>query len=146
MSKLVAALFVYGTLCFPEIVGKLTGKLFQSRQAVLKGFQRKKVGNADYPAIIKNEYTEVTGILLYDVDARSMQILSFYEGEDYRCEEHLVYVKKDKISAKVFIWNSDVEDLEDDDWNPEEFLKNSFNLYLEKIIPDTMVEFSRSNK
>ena len=140
----MATLFVYGTLCFPEIVAKLTGKSFQSEPAVLKGFQRMMVKNADYPAIIKNINSEVDGILLSGVDNRSMQIISFYEGAEYRCEEHEVFLQNDKIKANVFIWDSSIELLEGD-WNAHEFLGSSFNLYLEKIIPETILEFSRFN-
>ena len=77
----MANLFVYGTLCFPEIVEKLTGKSFQTENAVLKGYERKRIRNADYPAIIKNENIEVEGLLLWNVDKRSLKIVSFYEGD-----------------------------------------------------------------
>ena len=145
MSKLVAALFVYGTLCFPEIVEKLTGKSFQSRQAVLKGFHRRRVKNADYPAIVKNDNSEVKGILFHDVDDLSFQIINFYEGDDYRIEELEVNVKDGFAKANVFIWNSDCNELENTDWNPNDFLKNNFKNYTEKVIPETILEFNKEN-
>ncbi len=137
----MVALFVYGTLCFPVIVEKLTGKSFFSEQAVLKGYQRKKVKNADYPAIIKDGDSEVKGLLLHNVDGDSMRIISFYEGNEYRCETLSVRVKKKKIEAKVFVWNSVVETLENIDWDQDEFAENSLEIYIKEIIPQTLKEY-----
>ncbi len=142
----MTSLFVYGTLCFPEIVEKLTGKSFLSEQAILKKFQRKKVKDEDYPAIIKNRNSEVEGILLHNVDDRSMQIIAFYEGNQYRCEDLEVGLKEKSISAKVFVWNSGDCDLENYDWNLNEFVENSLELYLDKVIPETLKEFNSELK
>ena len=140
----MANLFVYGTLCFPEIVEKLTGKSFRSAKAILKGFQRRSVKNADYPAIIVNSNSEVEGILLHDVDELSMKILSFYEGEDYWCEVVDVQIETDFIKANVFVWNSAINGLEEYDWNQEEFVLNSLQIYIEKIAPATFGEFNQN--
>ena len=135
-------LFVYGTLCFPEIVEKLTGKTFQSEQAILKGFHRRRVKNADYPAIVKNDYSEVKGILLHDIDDLSFQIINFYEGDDYCCKTLVISINGGFVNAKVFIWDSDYNMLGHVDWDSNEFLKKSFKIYLEKVVPDTIREFN----
>jgi gamma-glutamylcyclotransferase (GGCT)/AIG2-like uncharacterized protein YtfP len=61
-------LFVYGTLLFPEIVEKLTGKQFKTSSAVIRKFARKRIVGCNYPAIIEDLYSEVKGILIQDVD------------------------------------------------------------------------------
>jgi gamma-glutamylcyclotransferase (GGCT)/AIG2-like uncharacterized protein YtfP len=142
----MTALFVYGTLCFPEIVEKLTGKSFQMEPAVLSGFQRKMIKNADYPAIIVNSNSVVEGIVLHDVDELSMKILSFYEGENYRCVELPVKLNEEFIRPKVFIWDSTIDELEFFDWNEDEFSMNSKKVYINKIIPETLLEFNRQSK
>ena len=139
----MADLFVYGTLCYPEIVERLTGKTFISEQAILRGYQRKKVKDADYPAIIRNDVSEVKGLLLQGVDKDSLKIILFYEGNDYRCEDLLVDLMEKEIKAKVFVWNSSNAMLEDFDWNQEEFAKNFLRFYLEKVIPKTLREFTK---
>ena len=139
----MSALFVYGTLCFPEIIENLTGKTFHSKQAILKGYERKRVKNADYPAIVKNDNSEVKGILFLDVDDRSIQIINFYEGDDYRSEEMEINTSDGFVKAKVFVWNSDYDELEDTDWSLIEFLKKSLNIYVEKVIPETILEFNQ---
>ena len=141
----MSALFVYGTLCFPEVIEKLTGKFFHSEPAVLKGFQRKKVRNADYPAIIKNEEAEVKGILFHDVDDHSIQIINFYEGEEYNSEVLKINTTDGIVKAKVFVWNSDFNELEETDWNPNEFQKYSLKIYNEKVIPDTILKFTQKH-
>ena len=135
-------LFVYGTLCFPEIVEKLTGKTFQSEQAILKGFHRRRVKNADYPAIVKNDNSEVKGILFHDVDDLSFQIINFYEGDDYRCKTLGININDGFVNAKVFIWDSDYNRLDHVDWDSNKFFKKSLEIYLEKVVPDTISEFN----
>jgi len=138
----MAFLFVYGTLCFPEITENLTGKSFVSEGAVLKGYIRKNVNGKDYPAIIKHVHSQVKGLLLQDVDVHSLKIITFYEGNDYRCEELIVDTKGKSIIAKVFLWSSDVNALDNSDWIPEVFALKSLNTYLKKIIPETLMEFN----
>jgi gamma-glutamylcyclotransferase (GGCT)/AIG2-like uncharacterized protein YtfP len=139
----MANLFVYGTLCFPEIVEKLTGKSFQTENAVLKGYERKRIRNTDYPAIIKNENSEVEGLLLWNVDKRSLKIFSFYEGDEYASFELTVIVNSKHTKAKVFVWISNINDLENLDWDLDEFAKKSLNTYIKKIVPDTVWEFNQ---
>lgn len=66
-------LFVYGTLLFPEILKNLTGKSFRSIPATLYKYKHCKVTETDYPAIIKNENAKTEGMLLFDVDEKSMK-------------------------------------------------------------------------
>ena len=45
--------FTYGTLMFPEVIGSLTsGKIYETKAAVLKGYARKHVKDRVYPGII----------------------------------------------------------------------------------------------
>ncbi|MBN2636088.1 MAG: gamma-glutamylcyclotransferase [Prolixibacteraceae bacterium] len=135
------SLFVYGTLCFSEITEKLTGKHFKTECAVLKGYRRRRVAGADYPAIVVDSQSEVDGIILKDVDKRSMEIISFYEGEDYSIERLKVTINSQLIEVNVFVWNSAISELQNEDWDGEYFMKNSFSVYIKEIIPATLNEF-----
>lgn len=135
------SLFVYGTLCFSEITEKLTGKNFQTECAVLKGYRRRRVAGADYPAIVVDSQSEVDGIILKDVDKRSLAIISFYEGEYYSIKRLKVTINNQLTEVSVFVWNSAISELENEDWDREYFMKNSFSVYIEEVIPATLNEF-----
>ncbi len=138
----MVSLFVYGTLCFPEIIQKLTGKPFVSERAVLKGYQRRQVKDADFPAIITSSHSEVRGLLLKGLDERSFDVISFYEGDEYRCDDLEVQTENKAVKTRIFVWNSTVEALEDFDWDIDEFAKNLLEIYIEKIIPQTLKEYN----
>ena len=48
-------LFVYGTLMNPENVKRITGCIFVSEKALIKGYKRFCVKGFDYPAINKEK-------------------------------------------------------------------------------------------
>jgi gamma-glutamylcyclotransferase (GGCT)/AIG2-like uncharacterized protein YtfP len=78
--------FVYGTLLSSKIVQQLTGRVFETVPAILHGFKRHKINGCDYPAIIPNRYAKVGGLLLINVDEQSLNVLTFFEGNEYQAE------------------------------------------------------------
>ncbi|WP_340112232.1 gamma-glutamylcyclotransferase family protein [Maribellus mangrovi] len=135
--------FVYGTLLFPEILEGLTGRSFETKDAELKNFKRLRVAMGDYPAIVEEESQLVKGKLVLDVDARSLELLRFYEGDDYDCRELEVSLDGKKILALVFVWNAEAELLTGPDWNIENFEKHYLNDYIRFVIPETVTEFTK---
>ena len=138
-------LFVYGSLQFPELVEKLTGEEFNSSPAILKGFQRFAVKRDDYPAIIENLDSEVHGLLLFDIDERSMEILTFYEGDEYARASVAVTCESGTYDALVFVWSQGIQLLEDFDWDINLFRENSLQIYLDKVAPETKRDFRNSD-
>lgn len=124
-------LFVYGTLQLPSVVLKLTGKFFETDEAVLTGFKRYCVRNCDYPAIIPNREAKVSGLLLKNVDDISLQAIDYFEGNEYTKQKVTVIVAGKDISAFTYIWNLGKELLEDKDWDINFFKKNFLHLYTE---------------
>ncbi len=61
---------------------------------------------------------------------------------DYWCEVVDVQIETEFIKANVFVWNSAINGLEEYDWNQEEFVLNSLQIYIEKIVPATFREFN----
>jgi len=84
-----------------ELVEQLTGKIFKSEKAVLKGFKRYQVINEPYPAIVRDKSSEVDGLLLRNVDEKSMEIFVAYEGIQYKTKRVLVIVGDIKVNAFV---------------------------------------------
>ncbi|MDB4582809.1 gamma-glutamylcyclotransferase [Draconibacterium sp.] len=136
-------LFVYGTLLLPEIRKGLTGKSFKTEKAILNGFKRCGIYGCDYPALIPAPDSNVQGQLVFDIDKKSMEILSLFEGIDYELIEVEVFIRNKKEKATLFVWKSDLEYLGDQDWDKNIFEQHSLSFYLNKIIPETLKEFNK---
>lgn len=134
-------LFVYGSLLFPELVEKLTGKRFNSVPAILQGYRRLAIKECDYPAIITEAASEVKGILLLNVDKESMRLLTFYEGRDYVESNVEVISEKQNYNATAFVWDNDASFLENFDWDQNSFKENSLSFYIDRVAPETAREF-----
>lgn len=123
-------LFVYGTLQYPEILKKLTGKSFVSKPAVLNHFKRHKVKNAEYPAIVPKHGAQTAGMLIENVDELSLKAIDFYEGDEY--EKTIVNVISDDIENKAYtyVWIAGDNHLDDEDWDKAYFEKKYLELYI----------------
>lgn len=135
--------FVYGTLLFPEILNGLTGSRFQSVEAVLPGYKRHLVKNGSYPAVVATKNEKVYGKLINDVDQRSLDILRYYEGEDYKCTEAEVIVTEKSLNALVFVWNAELHYLAESDWKIEAFKHDFLQEYIQEVVPETVEAFNR---
>jgi gamma-glutamylcyclotransferase (GGCT)/AIG2-like uncharacterized protein YtfP len=136
-------LFIYGTLCFSEIIEKLTGKNGETIPAVLYGYKIRMVKGCDYPAIVKDSEEKVKGFLIKISDENTMKIIAFYEGKEYREENVKVNTNSGIEKAQVFVWDKSVDLLEDKDWDYQQFEKESLPVYLDKIIPETLEEYKK---
>lgn len=131
-------IFVYGTLQSPEIVEKLTGKKFNTYPAVLPGYKLYCVKDSDYPAIIKRENRETKGLLIENLDDLSINIISFYEGDEYETHEVTVLVDEKPVQALAFVWIKETELLEDKEWIFQRFKKENLEYYLKVVITETL--------
>lgn len=135
-------LFVYGSLLFPEIREGLTGKSFQTADAVLYGFKRHAVAGADYPAIVAHPSANVNGKIVFDVDKTAMQAIAFYEGDQYKTLRVKLLYENAELEVLVFVWNLEHDDLEEHDWNEHGFEQESLPFYLAEVVPETVEEFA----
>lgn len=136
-------IFVYGSLLFPEITKKLTGKSFKTLPATLEGYKMSCVKGCDYPAITQQEGSKTVGLLIENTDDLSLSIISFYEGDEY--EKRPVTVNSDgkSVTALTFVWVNKNDLLDDEDWDFQHFEKTSLEYYLNEVIPETLEEFHR---
>jgi gamma-glutamylcyclotransferase (GGCT)/AIG2-like uncharacterized protein YtfP len=135
--------FVYGSLLFPEIVTGLTGISFSSEQATLPHFKRCGIKEADYPAIIENDGTNVQGKILFDVNEIALKQLAFFEGEDYEILKATAFCNGEKVQVLLFCWIGPHSSLTNEDWDAELFENESLEYYTEVIIPATVKEYNR---
>lgn len=133
--------FVYGTLLFPEITKKLTGKTFKISPAELPGYKLYCVKNSDYPAIIRQKDSVTEGLVLENVDEFSLNIISFYEGDEYEKEKVTVNLNGKATDALTFVWVHGSEFLENKEWDFRGFEKSGLEHYLDVVIPETLEVF-----
>lgn len=74
---------MYGTLQDERVIRAVTGKVFPASPAVLRGYRRYRVKDADYPGICPDVSGTVEGLLLDNVDDGAIQALDVFEGEYY---------------------------------------------------------------
>ena len=134
-------LFIYGTLLFPEILEGLTGISPVTKPAELQGYRRFKLIGCDYPAIIPDPNSSVEGKLVINVDQQSMDIITFFEGEDYQKSNVLIRAGNEEIPATAFTWIGDFDRLKPEDWNKKQFEQYSLPYYAAKIIPEAIKAF-----
>ena len=101
-------LFVYGTLQNPDKVKALTGKTFQRKSALLRGYRKYIVlcadGEGGYPAILKDDEHVVPGYILFDVDRESMKKFDTYEGPEYYLSKVSVECGETVFKAYTYVW------------------------------------------
>jgi len=136
-------IFVYGTLLFSEITKKLTGKSFKTYPAVLSGYKIYSLKNRDYPAIIRQDGSSATGLMIENVDDLSLDIIAYYEGEEYEKKRVTVLLNNKPKDVWTFVWAREIDLFENQDWNNHYFKKNSLQYYLRVLIPDTLEAYNK---
>lgn len=85
--------FTYGTLMFPQIWERVTGRPATAVRGRVTGFSIYRVEDAEFPGIIAAAAADgeaVEGVLYLDVDAASLAPLDAFENDFYRREVVLV--------------------------------------------------------
>jgi gamma-glutamylcyclotransferase (GGCT)/AIG2-like uncharacterized protein YtfP len=77
-------LFAYGTLIFPELMERVTGRTFRRQTAVLRGYARFRLKDASSPALVPFPDTETDGVVYFDLDADTARRVDRFEGDAYR--------------------------------------------------------------
>ena len=79
-------LFFYGTLMDSTVLKGVTGPDYQKMRrviGVLKDFKRRKVKDAQYPAIIGSVGEKVEGIVVSEITSHALAQLDKFEDDDY---------------------------------------------------------------
>jgi gamma-glutamylcyclotransferase (GGCT)/AIG2-like uncharacterized protein YtfP len=136
-------IFVYGTLCSPQVVQILLGRTLTSSlpPAQLVGHARYPVRNYLYPGTIPTPDQPdnvVNGYLLEDLTPLERKLLDWFEGDEY--DRRVVQVEREdmatKVPAEVYVWKQHlIGELEQDrEWSLEVFSKDHLDSYLENTV------------
>ena len=77
-------IFTYGTLMIPDVMYAVTTCEFRFIDAILRGYARFTVKGESYPGIIPVTDAVTEGIIYFDVDEPSLDVLDIFEGELYQ--------------------------------------------------------------
>ncbi|MCW8196501.1 gamma-glutamylcyclotransferase [Proteobacteria bacterium 005FR1] len=82
----MSRVFVYGTLLADEIFDRVVGHIGPSVPAILKGYERRAIRRAAFPAVVPKPGSVVRGMLHIQVNERALKALDHYEGAWYSRE------------------------------------------------------------
>ena len=127
-------LFVYGTLTFDEILSNLLGKKHESIPALLENYKIKKFYNAEYPGIIADIKSSVSGKIIFDIDEKDISILDAYEGVMYKRSILKVKALSKEYDCHVYAVDDNYrEELSEEPWCPIDFKNKSLNNYMKNL-------------
>lgn len=127
-------LFVYGTLIFDEILSVLLKRKFVSTPGLLENYKLKKFSDAEYPGIITEMNSFVSGKIIFDINAQDISILDSYEGVMYKRRILKVKTNTKEHDCQVYIVDHKYRDkLSEDPWCPLDFRNNSLNSYIKNL-------------
>ncbi len=126
--------FTYGSLMFDQVWSKVVNGNYERLKATLYGYERRKLKERTYPAVIPgNPSDSVDGILYVNVLPSDLLRLDRFEGDYYRKETAdcligggevaaaLVYVIEDRFSGLI----------EDKPWDPAWFAETGIRSFLD---------------
>lgn len=127
------AVFTYGTLVFPEVMGAVTGKAFRFEDGWIMGYARFGVRDAVYPGVVERPGARTTGRVFFDVDERTLARLDRFE--DWLYERRRVCVKREggeAVWADAWIVPAHyASELDERPWDPEHFQREHLAGYVD---------------
>lgn len=135
MDDTVSKLFVYGTLIFTPVMEAVTGRQHEGQAAKLHNFAAYKVVGDVYPGIWHLEGVSTDGILYQDIDAKDLEILDRYEGEEYNREILSIETEDgDTHRAWVYTYRPAYRHmLSEVPWNPDYFNESELEAYVARL-------------
>lgn len=124
------ALFAYGTLVFGEVMAAVTGRDESPVEALLEGFERRRVRGASYPGIVPRAGRQVRGRLWCGITPEDLVRLDRFEGSMYARQVHIVQTPSGPRKAWVYVvrpaqrWM-----LASRGWEPAEFRDHAIARY-----------------
>eukprot|EP00128_Syssomonas_multiformis_P008646 Colp12_sorted_trinity150504_noHs@21486 len=123
--------FVYGSLMSPEVLEAVMRRVPALEKATLRGFQRFRLNQRRYPAIVKVPEGVVNG-LFFLANTNEVKILDYFEGDEYRREQVTVSCDGKSMQASVYVWKEEYYELLDksSDWDFDHFMAEKLPGYL----------------
>jgi gamma-glutamylcyclotransferase (GGCT)/AIG2-like uncharacterized protein YtfP len=97
-------LFCYGSLQLAVVMRAVTGRDFDAAPAVLAGFARYRVRDAEYPGLVPEPGARTEGTLYRGLDAAAIRALDHFEGAFYeRLTLEVELASGARESAEIYV-------------------------------------------
>ncbi|MCL1980252.1 MAG: gamma-glutamylcyclotransferase [Proteobacteria bacterium] len=141
------ALFCYGTLQSPLVMKAVTGQSYEGKEATLHNWARYRVSGSEYPGIIPQAGSAVSGKLYWGLDDQAVAKLDAFEGDKY--ERVVVQVSMaDGANEEAYVYairNDCRKMLSDDPWDFDRFLQNGLEKFIHWFVEDRRDLFDRGD-
>jgi gamma-glutamylcyclotransferase (GGCT)/AIG2-like uncharacterized protein YtfP len=77
-------IFVYGSLMFDDVWGRIVHHRYEKKPALLPGYKRLSVKGESYPGLVKSFNSSVDGEIYFNVTAQDIRRLDKFEGSYYK--------------------------------------------------------------
>jgi len=123
------ALFVYGTLMFPEVLEVLLGRTPEMAPAALDGWRAAALADRVYPGLVAATRPGVAaaGRVLLGLDDHERGVLDAFEESIY---ERRTVELADGREATTYVW-LDGDAVLPDDWDPHTFARDHLAVYVD---------------
>jgi len=150
--------FFYGTLMAPGVLyrviyGSAKPEAWQQdlttvRPAVLESYRRHRVKDMSYPAITPHSHSSVRGSVVTGLTDGDLYRLDVFEGSQYDRKKVKVRVLSntslsggmqngesahkiaEEVEAETYIWKDDITELEEKEWDFEEFKRDKMKFWM----------------
>lgn len=126
------SVFTFGTLEVSDVMEAVTGRVFDSAEAITEGYARHLLKGRIYPGMTPVSGQTTSGRVYFDVSRSALERLDKFEDEIY--VRQLISVQTDKdhwFNAYAYIIEpKDRAVLSMNPWIPEKFVKDHLASYL----------------
>lgn len=139
----------------PQVLQVLLGRVPDIKTARLKNHSRHPVANQVFPGMIVSSSSSgdavVEGRILMDVTALELDVLDWFEGNEY---QRIQVDMEQKEKIQTYLWSNPLDELLlDRPWDYNEFCKTHLEWYLSSTVRPCRREldklgvgFSKSNR
>lgn len=116
--------------------------------ARLPNYRKHPVNGVVFPGMIPSDTGETNGIVLEGLSMSDMNILDWFEADEYERREVEVQLSSDSkdapVSTQAYIWCNPSSDLDlNREWNYEDFVEKHEEWYLTNTVRPCRVELTR---
>ncbi|WP_218019435.1 gamma-glutamylcyclotransferase family protein [Nocardia arthritidis] len=118
------ALFVYGTLQFPEVLETLLGRVPPSEPAELAGWRAAALPGRIYPGLVAASHARTRGVVLSGLAAAEWTVLDAFEDDEYDLRR--VRIGHRNAPVWTYVWTVAADSA---DWQRDRFAAEHLALF-----------------